>query len=145
MPSTVERGCWEMISTHHELAYLCSYTTLVSRAASRSMGRTRRKKKIERMAKPLMVRVCIDSINCNQSVFNHRAYKDTTIHSKYCQLVQSCNQIPASSYIACDEDNYRDDGKRVHQRSAVALQNCVHQSMTALFELGALGKQQESV
>ena len=34
-------------------------TRFVSRAASRSMGRMKRKKKTERMAKPLAARVCI--------------------------------------------------------------------------------------
>lgn len=42
---------------------LRSYTRPVSRAANRSMGNTRRKKKIERMAKPLIVRVWSSKIS----------------------------------------------------------------------------------
>lgn len=58
MPSTAERGCLKLMSEQDPVRSDRRSTRFVSRAARRSMGRMRRKKKTERIAKPFAARVC---------------------------------------------------------------------------------------
>ena len=78
----------------------------------------KRKKKIERTAKPFAARVWKAighiSIDMKYALRFQKAYHYTVISCEYCKLVQSCDQIPTRSYVSCDEDSKCEDRKRVH-------------------------------
>ena len=88
------------------------YTSNASRAAIRSMGRTKTKKKIESTKKPLAARVY--SVSADSIGWLEVTHYNAVIRGEDGQFIQACNQVPACSDIPSDEDPYGKDRERVH-------------------------------
>jgi hypothetical protein len=85
------------------------------------MGIMKRKKKIERIAKPFAARVCREkplALRSSHGLVNEQVpYHDAVIPSKACQLVKTCDKIPPCGYVSGNEDAKGQHRERMHQPS----------------------------
>ena len=91
----------DQFSFVNELDRRFASTRFVSRAARRSNGSTSRKKKSERIQKPLAVlayRLSEFTLICERST-----YDNTVVNCEYGKLVQPSNKVPASGDVSSDE------------------------------------------
>lgn len=101
----------------NELDRNLASTRFVSRAARRSKGSTSRKKKSERIQKPLAVLVYRVSEFTFQ--LEKSTYDNTVVNCEYGKLVQPSNKVPASGDVSSDEYYNSEYREWVHQSAKV--------------------------
>lgn len=96
-------------------------TRSISLEASLSTGTMKRKKKTERMANPLAVRVYPSSSADIRRSYGGKSYHDSVVPGEDSELIQPSDQIPPRSDIASYEDRKSENRERVHESLATAL------------------------
>lgn len=114
MPPPPVRGCcWQpsVIRSFYVVQGVALLTRSISRAAMRSMGRMKRKKKMDRIAKPFAARVWTQIVVlalCDTGAVGgmagKRTHDDAVIPSEYGQFIEARNKVPASGDVASYED-----------------------------------------
>lgn len=96
-------------------------TKSVSLDASLSTGIINKKKKIERMANPLAVRVYQRVLESIESSTWRKSYHDSVVPGEDGKLIKSSNQIPPRSDIASYKDRKSENRKGVHESPPIAV------------------------